>query len=265
VRGATLRAAGLEVRNVVRAIQGEMSPRAAGPVVVSGMLAEQLARELGQGAEPQAVVVGDRERLGRAAVLVRVIAGDPSAEDDELVRAADDVGVPVVLVQLWPQERWALPFVLSPFVIECRAGEGFPISEIATRIAEASELRQDLAGKIPALRDAVASRIVKEATVRAALVGLAGGLLGASRPLIALEQARMLSRLASVRSGLAVPDGLPSVAGIAVSALGGGLVLREVSRAARGVLPTPLVNAAVAASATWAFGVAARRVAEIGE
>jgi uncharacterized protein (DUF697 family) len=228
------------------------------------MLADQLARELGREAEPGSVSVGD-VGLGRASVLVRVIAGDPTPEDDELVRVADDEGVPVVLVQLWPQERWTLPFVLSPFVVECRTGEGFPVGEIAARIAEASDVRQDLAARIPVLRDAVADRIVKESAVRAALVGLGGGLLGASRPLLALEQARMVSRLVSLRPGSALPEGMPAVAGIAVSALGGGLALRELARAARRPLPGPLVNAAVAAGATWALGILARRLAETGD
>ena len=124
MRGAALRDAGSELRNVVKAVQGELSPESAGPVLVSGMLADQLVRELGRGAEPGAVSVGEGG-VGRASVLVRIIAGDPTPEDEQLVRAADGEGVPVVLVQLWPQERWTLPFVLSPFVVECRAGEGF--------------------------------------------------------------------------------------------------------------------------------------------
>lgn len=264
MRSAALRDAGSELRNVVKAVQGELSPESAGPVLVSGMLADQLVRELGRGAEPGAVSVGEGG-VGRASVLVRIIAGDPTPEDEQLVRVADDEGVPVVLVQLWPQERWTLPFVLSPFVVECRAGEGFPVGEIAARIAEASDVRQDLAVRIPALRDAVADRIVKESAIRAAILGLGAGFFGASRPLLALEQARMVSRLVSLRPGSVMSEGMPAVAGIAASALGSGLALRELARAARRPLPAPLVNAAVAGGATWAMAVLARRIAETGE
>lgn len=261
MRGAALRDAGSELRNVVEAVRRELSPESAGPVLLSGMLADQLVRELGRDADPGAVSVGTTD-LGSASVLVRIIAGDPTPEDEQLVRRADDEGVPVVLVQLWPQERWTLPFVLSPFVVECRTGEGFPVGEIGARIAEASDVRQDLAARIPALRDAVADRIVNESAIRAAILGLGGGLFGASRPLLALEQARMVSRLVSLRPGSVLPEGMPGVAGIAVSALGGGLALRELARAARRPLPGPLVNAAVAAGATWAVGVLARRIAD---
>lgn len=261
MRGAGLREAASEVRNVVTAVQSELSPERAGPVLVSGMLADQLARELGRAAEPGSVAVGETG-LGDSSVLIRIIAGDPTPEDEELVRAADLTGVPVVLVQLWPQERWTLPFILSPFVVECRAGEGFPVTEIAARIAEASGLRQDLAARIPVLRSAVSDRIVKEGAIRAALIGLGGGLFGMSRPLLALEQARMVSRLVSLRPGSALPEGLPAAAGIAISALGGGLALRELARVARQPLPRPFVDAAVAAGATWAIGSVARRLAK---
>ena len=44
-----------------------------------------------------------------------------------------------MIVQLWPQADWTTPFVLTPFVVECRAGEGFPVGEISGRIAEATE------------------------------------------------------------------------------------------------------------------------------
>jgi uncharacterized protein (DUF697 family) len=264
VKGAALRDAGSELRNVVKAVQGELASEPAGPVLVSGMLADQLARELGREAEPGAVSVGEM-RIDRASVLVRIIAGDPAAEDEQLVRLADEEGVPIVLVQLWPQERWTLPFVLSPFVVECRAGEGFPVGEIAARIAEASEVRQELAARIPALREAVSDRIVKEGAIRAAILGFGGGLFGSSRPLLALEQARMVARLVSLRPGTVLPEGMPAVAGIAASALGGGLALRELARVARRPLPAPLVNAGVAAGATWALGLLARRLAETGD
>ncbi|MGH3065783.1 MAG: hypothetical protein ACRDOF_05710, partial [Gaiellaceae bacterium] len=105
--------------------RNELSPEGAGPVVISGMLAEQLAKELGAGAVAGAVVVDDGTRAATAEVLVHVVAGEPSDADETLVRSADQRGAPVVIVQLWPQADWTPPFVLTPFVVECRAGEGF--------------------------------------------------------------------------------------------------------------------------------------------
>ena len=172
-----------EVRRLVETIQEESTPEAAGPIVVTGMLCEQLARELGAGAAPGAVVLDDAGSRAPAEVRVHVMAGEPSAADEALVRASDHRGTPVVLVQLWPQERWTGPFVLTPFVVECRAGEGFPIDEIARRIVDAAENWTDLARQVPALKEVVASRLARSSVVRSALVAaLARG--SGSRPVL---------------------------------------------------------------------------------
>jgi len=254
-----LRAVAFETRNLVRAMKDELDPVAPGRIVVSGMLAEQLARQLSAGADPGAVIVGDTPQLAGAAAVVHVIAGEPSSADDALVQTADRVGVPVVLVQLWPQADWTRPFVLSPFVVECRAGEGFPLEEIARRLAEAAEHARALASRIPALSDAVTRSIVRGATVRAALLGAAGSRKGASRPVLALEQARMLTRLRAMGSGAGSSEELPVLAGVAAAAVASSFALRGVARTARGFVPSPLANGAVAAAATWALGEALRR------
>ncbi|HXG77374.1 MAG TPA: hypothetical protein VNJ53_12470, partial [Gaiellaceae bacterium] len=153
MNAAAARAALLEGKDLLAALRAE-SRRRAGPLGVSGVLAEQLARELGAGAEPGAVVVEPRSVRGLE-VLVRIVAGDPNEQDLAAVAEADDVLVPVVLVQLWPQEDWTRPFVLTPFVVECRPGAGFPLGEIAARIADASEAAAALAARVPALRGTV--------------------------------------------------------------------------------------------------------------
>ena len=65
---------------------------------------------------------------------MHIIAGDPIAADDELVRSANAQELSVVLVELWPQADWTRLFVLTPFVVECEAGHGFPVREIADRL-----------------------------------------------------------------------------------------------------------------------------------
>ena len=240
-----------EVRRLVQAIQEETEPARAGRIVVSGMLCEQLARELAAGAEPGAVVADATSRVQGAEVLVHVMAGEPSTADEALVRAADRAGVPVVLVQLWPQERWTPPFVLTPFVVECRAGEGFPIDEIGRRIADASEHWTDLARRIPVLHDVVSDKLVGTSVIRAALIGALGGRKRASRPALALEQ---------VRTGWTVHLTGSLIAGAATAALALSYLLREAARRAGGTLPGPLANAAVAAGTTWALAEAVRRL-----
>jgi hypothetical protein len=175
------------------------------------------------------------------------------------IPAARD-GIEVVVVQLWPQADWTRPFVLSPFVVECRAGEGFPLDEIAGRIVEATANSNALAARVPVLGEALRSALLTQAVLRSALIGLLGSRLGRSRPLLVLEQARLVARLRGISSGPAVSDELPVVAGGAATALAAGLALREAARRAGAVVPAPLVNAAVAAAGTWAVGKAFRSI-----
>jgi hypothetical protein len=247
-----------EALRAARTFEGELSRDESAPVEVSGVLAEQLARELGAGARAGAVLVGSDAPSASAGVLVRVIAGDPTDVDESFVRIADAGGVPVVLVQLWPQEQWTRPFVLSPFVVECRAGEGFPLDEIGGRIMDAAGHGARLA--LPSLREASERGIVRQSVVRAALLGALSGATP-TRPLLTLEQLRMIARLsAGSRAGSRITSSAEprSVAGVTGAVLATGVALRGVARAARFLLPAPLANAAVAAAGTWALATAAR-------
>jgi hypothetical protein len=246
-----------------RSLWSELGDEAGGPdgsIVVSGMLADQLARELAAGADPGAVVVREGEDVSGAEVAVRVIAGEPSAADDALVRTADAEGVPVVLVQLWPQAEWTKPFVLTPFVVECEAGHGFPVREIADRISEAAERAPALAARVPVLHDAVAQDETRGAVLRSALLGLLGPRGGAdARPLLALEQARTLARLRALDPQPTALD--PRAVGATAAAIyASGFAFRAAARATRGRLPARLVDAAIAAAGTWALVEATRRL-----
>jgi hypothetical protein len=247
-----------EARSVVETARYELSPASPRPIVVSGMLAEQLTRELGAGASAGAVIVDDGAPFSAAEVLVRVLAGEPSEADESFVRTADQRRTPVVVVQLWPQAEWTRPYVLSPFVVECRAGEGFPLREIADRIIEASEHGPTLAARVPELKQTVSHGIVRHAVIRSAFLGIASSGRGGTRPLIALEQVRMLARLRATTTRSAGSDEMPLVASGAALALSAGFAFRGVARSVRQVLPTPIADAAVAAAGTWALAKALR-------
>ncbi|HEX4746585.1 MAG TPA: hypothetical protein VFU99_06840 [Gaiellaceae bacterium] len=248
---AGIRALVEEARRLGSTVTADEHQASVGPIGVSGVLAEQLAKELSAGADAGAVVVGGFELVGRAEVLVRIVAGDPTPEDDALVRAADRRDVPAVVVQLWPQADWTQPFVLSPFVVECRAGEGFPVGEIAARIGDAADAAEVLAARLPVIADAIRSRVVKRAVIRAALLGLAGSRSGASRPLLTLEQIRMLSQIRTI-SGAAPAAGDVRARAIGVGAVAGaGFAFRAAARSLRTILPGPVANSAVAAAGTW--------------
>ena len=244
----------LEVRKALTTIQDKEARAPIGPLVVSGALAEQLVRELGAGAVPGAVVVGEAPTAAGAEVVVRVLAGDPGEAEDALVREADRLGTPVVFVQLWPQANWSALFVLSPFVIECRAGEGFPVATIAEMVARASRERGSARGANP--RPQGAGRIERRAT---------GGVSnrpdrrhrraeGPARPLITLEQLRMLSSLRAA-DRLEPRSEIPPAA-VAAATVAASFGLRTLARTAGRSLPVPLVNAVVAAGGTWALAKA---------
>jgi hypothetical protein len=251
-----------EAKGLAAALRDQAEPDRAGPVLVTGMLAEQLARQLGAEADPGAVVAVDASRLASSSVLVHVIAGDPSADDDALVRRADFEGVPVVFVQLWPPAEWTKPYVLTPFVVECRAGEGFPVPAIAARIVEAVEHPVALARRVPVLHEKVAEAVVGTSMIRTAILASRGKGARSSRPLITLEQVRMLADLrrldeASPATG---QDALKALAPLAAAAVAAGFVFRGGATAAKRVLPAAVVDATVAAVGTWALGEAQRRL-----
>jgi hypothetical protein len=260
VKIAGVRALAVEAASVLKTAREELTSEGAGAVAVSGMLAEQLAKELGAGAEPGAVVVTEGPDLAGARAVVRVIAGEPSAEDAAVVEAADEAGIPAVLVQLWPQADWHAPYVLSPFVVECKTGEGFPVSKIATQIVMAVEHPAPLAARIPVLRDPVAKSVERGAVARAALVGLLGAKTGAARPAIALEQVRMLSRLLALQPPEKRSDEVPIAAGLGALTVAASFGVRSLARAARGRQPKPVVDALIAAAGTWALAEVLRRV-----
>jgi hypothetical protein len=251
----------IEARNVVSALRQERRVGRVGPLVVSGMLGEQLAKELSAGARPGAVVAGDDPRGARAAVAVRIIAGDPSDEDDAFVRAAERAEIPVVIVQLWPQETWRAPFVLSPFVVECKTGEGFPLAKIAALIGIAADDPTALAARIPVLKQSVERAVRRDAIVRSALLAASASGNKAVRPALTLEQLGVVSRLRALED--AEPrreEQMPIVAGTAAAAIVTSYGLRELARHARRRLPGPLADAAVAAAGTWAVAELYRRL-----
>ena len=227
------------------------------------MLAAELARELGAAADPGVVTADGAPRVAGADVAVHVIAGVPSDEDTAFVRTADAADLPVVLVQLWPQAEWTLPFVLTPFVVECRAGAGFPVREIACRIAEAADNALALAARVPVLQEVVTAGVVRGAVVRAALLGIAGARRGSSRPLIALEQARMISRLRVTATGPPASDEMPVIAGGVGLLIASGFAFRTVARAARRVLPEPIADVVVGAGSTWALAMAIQKLEDV--
>jgi hypothetical protein len=230
-----------------------------GPVLVSGKLADQLARQLAEGAEPGAVrTVGDPKE---AAALVFVVGGDATAEDERVLRAATRALVPLVVVQLG-EGSTRLPYVLPTDVVTCRPGKGFPIDDIGKTLART--LGKDgaaVARAVPALRNAFQEQRAEESTISAATMAVTGG-DAPKLPLLALAQARALADISTAR-GDNREEGVPGLASMVGAPLGAALGTGLAARALVRRLPVRnrLVEAAVAAGATYALVTAFRRLA----
>jgi len=235
-----------------------------GPLLVTGMLAEQLAKELGAGGDPALVrTSGNPEAAG---VFVRVVAGAATAEDERLLAAATRALVPIVVVQTAEPGRAARqPYVLAEDVVQVMPGSGFPVDEIAGRIAAAvGEDAAPLAASLPVLRDAVVRRRATDAAVSAAALAAFGAAKGPRLPVLALAQARMLSDVSVASGAEQGGDGREAAQQLAlplVAALGTGLAARELVR--RAPFRARILDAAVAGGATLALGALFRRFPRI--
>jgi hypothetical protein len=232
-----------------------------GPLLVTGMLAEQLARELGAGGDPPLVrTSGEPDAAG---IFVRVVAGAATAEDERQFRAATRAAVPIVAVQTAePGRAGRLPYVLAEDVVQVMPGSGFPVDEIADRIAAAlGGAGAPLAASLPVLRNAVVRRRATDAAVGAAALAALGAGSGPRLPVLALAQARMLSDVAVASGAEQGGDGRDAAQQLALplaAALGTGLAARELVR--RAPFRARVVDAAVAAAATLALGALFRRL-----
>ena len=152
------------------------------PLQVSGALASQLAKELGAGAQPGAVRVGGQ--VEDAGVLVRVLGGAPTEEDERELRAAKRARVPVVAVQTGTA-FFDVPYVLATDVVPCRPGEGFPVAEIADAVAaRLGEGGTGLAARVPLLREPVCRQLIETFSRQNGVVGAAFGFRAVARQLL---------------------------------------------------------------------------------
>jgi uncharacterized protein (DUF697 family) len=224
------------------------------PLVVGGAreLANVLRRELGRDAKPGAVRAGDDPRGGAA--YVHVLG---AADDEPALKHARRARVPIVAVA--GEEVDAVPFVLATDVVRVTAGEGFPIDEITEAIAR--RLGEDgapLAGRVPALRRAVADALVRSFARKNGVVGAAVFVPGADMPILALNEVRLVLRLHQAY-GLEVDprERLPELA----ATMGASFGLRAVARELLDLVPFAgwALKGTVAYAGTRALGEAAVR------
>jgi uncharacterized protein (DUF697 family) len=218
------------------------------PLAVAGAreLLPILSRQLREGGDASAVVEGQVES---AAVVVWV--GPPN--EDEL-RAAARAGVPIVAVT--DDER--VPYVLPTDLIRVPPGQGFPIEEIAAAVAR--QLGEDgtaLAARLPVLRGAVCDALIASFSKQNAVVAAAVFIPGVDMPVLTLNQARLVLRIALAYGQEIDKERAVELLGV----LGGGYALRAVARELLDLVPVAgwAVKGAVAYAGTKAIGEAAVR------
>jgi len=232
-------------------------------------LAPVLRQQLLRGrAEPGAVRLGDPEDSD---VYVHVLAGAPSTEDVALLRRARHARVPAVAVAVGSTGDTAIPYVLATDVIPVGAGEAFPLDAIAHAIAaRLGEHGAPLAARVPLLREAVSEQLVASFARRNGIVAAAVWIPGADLPVLALNELRLVLRLAQAQGAAReVGDRLPELA----ATLFAGFGLRALARELLDLMPPTdteggrgsqrvagwALKAVIAYGGTRALGEAARR------
>ena len=233
-----------------------------GPLLVTGVLAEQLAAALAAGGDP-ALVATSGEPV-RAVALVRVVAGAPTPDDMAQLRAASRALVPVVAVQTG-RSTVPLPYVHPVDVVDCPPGSGFPVEVIAETLARV--LGKDgvpLAARLPVLRPAFERRLLFDGVVSAGALAALTRHGGPHLPLLSLAQARLLSDLATV-SGAAAPGDPRAAAQSVAPRLAAALATGVLARALVRRLPVRgrFVDGAAAAASTFALGLLVRRIGSV--
>ena len=221
------------------------------PLAVAGAreLLPIIARQLREGGDPAAVAEG---RVENAAVLVWV--GPP---DEDALRAADRAGVPVVAVT----DADEVPYVLATDLVRVPPGQGFPIDEIAHAVAR--KLGQDgtaLAARLPVLRRAVCDELIRSFAKKNAIIAAAVFIPGVDMPVLTLNQARLVLRIALAYGQEIDKERAIELLGV----VGFGFGLRAVARELLDLVPVAgwALKGAVAYAGTKAIGEAAVRYFE---
>jgi uncharacterized protein (DUF697 family) len=240
------------LRQIAASGSGEHVLAVGGAPEHAPLLRQQLRRG---GAEPAAVRLGDPEG---ARAYVHVLAGEPRAEDVAVLRRAERARVPAIAVAVGFAGDTTIPYVLATDVVWAGAGRAFPLEAIATALAaRLGEHGAPLAARVPLLRDAVSEQLVAAFARKNGIVAAAAWIPGADLPLLALNEFRLVLRLAQAYDAAGeVGDRLPELA----ATLGAGFGLRALARELLDFSPGAgwALKTAVAYGGTRALGEAAR-------
>jgi uncharacterized protein (DUF697 family) len=221
------------------------------PLAVAGAreLVPILARELRAGGDAFAIVEG---RVEQAAALVWV--GSP---DEDLLHEASRDGIPIVAVT----DAETMPYVLATDLVRVPPGQGFPVTAIATAVARRlGEDGTSLAARLPVLRGAVCDELIRTFSKRNAVIAAAVFVPGVDMPVLTLNQARLVLRIALAYGQQIDRERAAELLGV----VGAGFGFRTVARELLDLVPVAgwAVKGAVAYGGTRAVGEAAVRYFE---
>ncbi len=219
----------------------------------AGELAAELRQQFLRGrAEPDAVRLGGP---AGADAYVHVLAGEPREADVEVLRQARLAHLPAIAVAPGPARRKAaIPYVLATDVVWVDVGEAFPLETIARALAaRLGERGAPLAAHVPLLRGPVCEHLVESFSRRN---GLAAAAVSADLPVLALNQVRLVLRLAQAHGWNGLGERGPELAVTVGAAFG----LRALAREFRDLVPAArwMVRGGIAYGGTRLLGDAAR-------
>lgn len=246
--------------DLVRGVRS--SSRTDAPLVVAGpdALVSLLVEELTRGGV--AAAVREQGPLKGGAALVLVLAGAPTADDELLLREATRARLPVVAVV--PGAAGApkhVPYVLDENLVRVPGGAGFPVDEIAKRLARSlGEEATPLAARLPVLREAVCRELIRKFSRQNGVLGVIVFVPGADLPILTANQVRLVLRIADAHGFEIDRERLPEVLAVVASGFG----FRALARRAITYVPFVgwVVKGAVAYAATRTLGDAAVRYFE---
>jgi uncharacterized protein (DUF697 family) len=232
------------------------------PLVVVGPpgLVEILVGDLRRGGVDAAV--REQGPIEGGAALIVVLAGPPTAEDEHLLGEATRRQLPIVaVVPAAAGVPGHVPYVLDENVVRLGGGEGFPLEEIAQRLARSlGEAATPLAARLPVLRPAVCEELIRRFSRRNGVIGVVVFVPGADWPILTLNQIRLILLIADAHGFEIDRERIPEV----VAVIGSGLGFRALARKSVGLVPLVgwAVKGGFAYAGTRAVGEAAVRYFE---
>jgi uncharacterized protein (DUF697 family) len=238
----------------------ELSKTTDRPLLVAGLLADQLARELAHGGDASAVRTGGAPENVEA--LVYVVGDLVTDEDERVLKVAHRRRVPTLVVAAGREPAPRVPFVLATDVVRVEPGHGFPVQEIARALArKLGENATSLARHLPVLRPAVVAQLIESFARKNGIVGAAVFIPGADLPVLTLNQVRMVLRICAAY-GLEVDNQrAPEI----LATIGAGFGFRTLARELLDLVPLAgwVLKGAVAYAGTKALGEATVRYCEL--